>query len=128
MRRLETKRVEYLVRALREEEAPVLKEWEQQMKESDDRRLEEIRQRDADEQKKVWLEAQELRQILLEIKPFKDEWVKQNLSIRKVEWEQKKKERHERIKKVLKAKKIERAANRYREKELVGRSKMKGQL
>lgn len=109
---METKRVEHLVRALREEEAPALEAWKENTRKTDMAFLAEVQTQEEEEKKRQWGEAQELRQIFIDIKPYKDAWCAEQKEQREVLWEKQKQDRFARIKQVLKLQKIERARAR----------------
>lgn len=117
---METKRVEHLVRALREEEAPLLEAWKEETRIVDEAFLAEVQAQEDEEKKQKWNEAQELRQSLIDIKPYKDEWFDIQIKQREALWEKQKKERLMRIKVILKSRKIDRARKRRLQEEEVG--------
>lgn len=105
---------------MHEEEKPLLEKWKQDVIEQDQEFLTEVQEQEEAEKKRLWDEAQELRQILADIKPNKDSWVGVQMKQRKVIWNQQNEERLARIKHALKSQKILRARERQRKEEKVG--------
>lgn len=107
--RQESKRAEHLVRALREEEAQLLKDWKQQTHEQDVQLIKELQVELEEELDKRKAERQRQRNIFLSIKPFKETWVAERIAEREARWKAQCQQRLERIKHVLKQRKLERA-------------------
>merc|ERR1719162_2529020 len=72
-RKLESKRVDHLARALREEEAALLEKWRDDIEESDRALLEKIEEASTKDQRAAHKKGLEEKELLLVFKSVKDD-------------------------------------------------------
>merc|ERR1712085_58480 len=111
-RKLESKRVDHLARALREGEIDLLDQWKDDVEKLDQEYLDREEEAKAVEQKVKHEEALKEREMLLDFQDAKDAWVDSKLEVRREEFEKKFEERKERIFKKIVENKIARARKR----------------
>merc|ERR1719223_1857566 len=108
-RKLESKRVDHLARALREEEAALLEKWRDDIEESDRALLEKIEEASTKEQRAEHAKGLEEKALLLVFKSVKDDWVEKQLEAREEDFNNLCDERKARLAKQVVANKIDRA-------------------
>jgi len=114
-RKLEAKKVDHLVRALREEEIACLDEWVKHTAKLDAESLQEVGEKQRRDDKTAFDEAQNEKKQFLMFIPYKAIWVKNKLEHRINEFEEKLRLQKGRLIKTIKAQKNERARERRRE-------------
>ena len=111
-RKLESKRVDHLARALREEEQKLLDEWADNIEEQDREYLDKAEDQNTEEQRKAHTETLKERTILLVYKDTVDDWVNEKLEDRKDKYWKAEEERETRVLQKIAENKIERARKR----------------
>merc|ERR1711948_193401 len=85
-RKMESKRVDHLARALREEERPLLNKWKDQIQREDKEFLDKAEDNNASEQKKKHEEALKAKTALIGFRDGKEAWCEEKLADRKADW------------------------------------------
>mmetsp|Transcript_114923 Transcript_114923/g.371421 ORF Transcript_114923/g.371421 Transcript_114923/m.371421 type:complete len:1190 (-) Transcript_114923:112-3681(-) len=111
-RKLESKRVDHLARALREEEQEYLDDWADDIEEQDQRFLEEAEEKNAEVQRKKHEEGLKEKERLIVYQKAKDKWARAKLEARDEEAREKMKERERRLMQKVVDNKIQRARER----------------
>merc|ERR1712085_85124 len=96
-RKMESKRVDHLARALREEERPLLNKWKDQIQREDDKFLEKAEAQNADEQYKKHEEALK-KTALIGFRDGKEAWCNEKLEEREADWEEERGAQERRLK------------------------------
>mmetsp|Transcript_23469 Transcript_23469/g.52737 ORF Transcript_23469/g.52737 Transcript_23469/m.52737 type:complete len:1166 (+) Transcript_23469:139-3636(+) len=113
-RKLESKRVDHLARALREEEQECLAQWADDIAEQDNNFLNIAEEKNAEEQYKKHEEGLKEKEMLLPHKESKDEWCETKLEVRMEEYREMMEAREYRLMKQVVQNKIERARERMK--------------
>merc|ERR1712066_1051855 len=87
-RKMESKRVDHLARALREEERPLLNKWKDQIQREDEKFLQKAEEANADEQYKKHEEALKEKNSLIAFRDGKEAWCDEKLEEREADWEE----------------------------------------
>merc|ERR1711870_33485 len=111
-RKMESKRVDHLARALREEERPLLNKWKDQIQREDDKFLEKAESQNADEQYKKHEEALKEKNSLIAFRDGKEAWCAEKLEDREADWEEARGAQERKLKGKVAQNKIERAKER----------------
>merc|ERR1719253_11426 len=111
-RKLESKRVDHLARALREEEQKLLDEWADNIEEQDREYLDKAEDQNTEEQRKAHEETLKERTVLLVYKDTVDNWVNEKLEDRRDKHWKAEEERDNRVLQKITENKIERARMR----------------
>merc|ERR1711972_516413 len=111
-RKMESKRVDHLARALREEERPLLNKWKDQIQREDDKFLEKAEAQNADEQYKKHEEALKEKTALIGFRDGKEAWCNEKLEDREADWEQERSAQERRLRGKVAENKIARAKER----------------
>merc|ERR1740121_2976987 len=114
-RKLESKRVDHLVRACREEESHLLGELKEKVEKEDRAYLDKAEANAVEEQRQKHKESLIERDMLIGYQNQVDDWQEGKLKIRREEHDQKVEERKDRVFKAIVANKIARAKQRYKE-------------
>lgn len=96
-RKLESKRVDHLARALREEERELLEDWADRIVDQDNDFLDRAEESNAMEQRKAHEEGLKEKEQLIIFQDAKDEWMNAKLEERQEEYERQVEEREERL-------------------------------
>eukprot|EP00435_Cladocopium_sp_Y103_P032395 s1047_g8.t1 len=112
-RKAESKRVDHLARALREEETPMLKQWTQDVESQDAEQLEKFESANAEEQRKQHQLALKEKDDLLPFQRVRDSWADEKLEPRRADFEDMLEAQIHRLEKKVVANKIARARARY---------------
>jgi len=116
-RKLESKRVDHLARALREEEAALLEKWRDDIEESDRALLAKIEEASTKDQREAHKNGLEEKELLLVFKSVKDDWVEKQLEAREEDFNNACDEREAKLAKQVVANKIDRARKRKKQHE-----------
>merc|ERR1712087_833737 len=111
-RKMESKRVDHLARALREDERPLLSKWKDQIQREDEKFLEKAEAQNADEQYKKHEEALKEKTALIGFRDGKEAWCNEKLEDREAEWEEARGAQERRLKGKVAENKIARAKER----------------
>merc|ERR1712217_393251 len=111
-RKMESKRVDHLARALREEERPLLNKWKDQIQREDEKFLEKAEAQNADEQYKKHEEALKEKAALIGFRDGKEAWCAEKLEDREADWEEARGAQERKLKGKVAQNKIERAKER----------------
>eukprot|EP00921_Rhytidocystis_pertsovi_P012730 GHVQ01020680.1.p1 GENE.GHVQ01020680.1~~GHVQ01020680.1.p1 ORF type:complete len:303 (+),score=79.33 GHVQ01020680.1:577-1485(+) len=111
-RRGEAKRMDHFVRACREEEIPLLESWKSKIQEADTAVLLELQSKHEEEHKAAFEEALNEKQMFEYVVPYKEEFIAERMSARRVEYETARAEQTARLTDVLKTQKTLRAKER----------------
>merc|ERR1712151_223852 len=111
-RKMESKRVDHLARALREEERDLLDKWKDEIQRQDDKFLEEAEKQNAGEQRKKHDEALKEKNALIGFRDGKEAWCSEKLEARQDEWEDDRGAQERRLKGQVAENKIARAKER----------------
>merc|ERR1712151_1196321 len=111
-RKMESKRVDHLARALREEERDLLDKWKDEIQRQDDKFLEEAEKQNAGEQRKKHDEALKEKNALIGFRDGKEAWCSEKLEARQDEWEEERGAQERRLKGQVAENKIARAKER----------------
>merc|ERR1712087_344330 len=112
-RKMESKRVDHLARALREEERPLLNKWKDQIQQKDDKFLEKAEAQNADEQFKKHEEALKEKTALIGFRDGKEAWCEEKLADRQADWEEELSAQKRRLMGKVAENKIKRAKEAY---------------
>eukprot|EP00929_Paragymnodinium_shiwhaense_P085951 TRINITY_DN4640_c1_g1_i2.p2 TRINITY_DN4640_c1_g1~~TRINITY_DN4640_c1_g1_i2.p2 ORF type:complete len:1291 (+),score=520.77 TRINITY_DN4640_c1_g1_i2:132-4004(+) len=116
-RKLESKRIDHLARAMREESQDLMDKWAQKIQDQDDIFLEGEEAKRADQQREAHEEGLKEKAALAIFQPARESWMKEQLGEREAEWEEACMARERRcLTKVVEGK-IERAKKRREEHE-----------
>merc|ERR1711920_1092927 len=108
-RKLESKRVDHLARAMREEERPKIAKWSTDIEKEDNTKIDKAEANNANEQLQKHKELLAERDLLKQFQASKDEWVNEQMDAREEEYTEVSREREYRLRKKVAALKIERA-------------------
>jgi len=111
-RKAESKRVDHLARALREEEASLLKQWSADVEKVDAEQLEKFESAKQEEQRKQHQNLLKEKEELLPFQHVKDNWAEQQLEPRRLDWEEERGAQIHRLTKKVVQNKIARAMQR----------------
>ncbi|CAE7351950.1 TIF3A1 [Symbiodinium sp. CCMP2592] len=111
-RKAESKRVDHLARALREEEASSLKQWSADVEKVDAEQLEKFESAKQEEQRKQHQNLLKEKEELLPFQHVKDNWAEQQLEPRRLDWEEERGAQIHRLTKKVVQNKIARAMQR----------------
>ncbi|CAE7024426.1 eif3a [Symbiodinium natans] len=111
-RKAESKRVDHLARALREEESSLLKQWSVDVEKVDAEQLEKFESAKQEEQRKQHENLLKEKQELLPFQHVKDSWAEQQLEPRRADWEDMREAQIHRLTKKVVQNKIARAMQR----------------
>jgi len=112
-RKAESKRVDHLARALREEETPMLKAWTTDVERQDADQLEKFESANAEEQRKQHELALKEKEELEPFQTVRDAWAEERLVERRGDYEEMRGAQIHRLEKKVVANKIARARARY---------------
>lgn len=112
-RKAESKRVDHLARALREEETPLLKNWTVDVESQDAEQLEKFESANAEEQRKQHEVALKEKEELLPFQRVRDAWADEKLEPRRDDFEEMRGAQIHRLEKKVVMNKIARARARY---------------
>lgn len=124
-RKAESKRVDHLARALREEETPMLKAWTTDVERQDADQLEKFESANAEEQRKQHELALKEKEELEPFQIVRDAWAEERLVERRGDYEEMRGAQIHRLEKKVVANKIARARARYeqqKKEEEIGRA------
>merc|ERR1712125_187764 len=110
---MESKRVDHLARALREEERPLLNKWKDQIQREDEKFLEKAEAQNASEQYKKHEEALKEKTALIGFRDGKEAWCEEKLADRQADWEEELSAQKRRLMGQVAKNKIERAKEQY---------------
>ncbi|OLP95886.1 Calreticulin [Symbiodinium microadriaticum] len=111
-RKAESKRVDHLARALREEEAASLKQWAADVEKVDAEQLEKFESAKQEEQRKQHQNLLKEKEELLPFQHVRDNWAEQQLEPRRLDWEEERGAQIHRLTKKVVQNKIARAMQR----------------
>merc|ERR1711948_250140 len=111
-RKMESKRVDHLARALREEERPLLNKWKDQIQREDEKFLEKAEAQNAGEQYKKHEEAMKEKAALIGFRDGKVAWCEEKLADRRADWEEELSAQERRLMGKVAENKIKRAKER----------------
>merc|ERR1712217_451980 len=111
-RKLESKRVDHLARAMREEERPKIAKWSTDIEKEDNAKIDKAEANNANDQLQKHKELLAERDLLKQFQAAKDEWVNERMEKREEEHNEVSREREYRLQKKVAAMKIERAKER----------------
>ncbi|CAK0850751.1 unnamed protein product [Prorocentrum cordatum] len=114
-RKLESKRVDHLARALREQELPYLDDWAYDVEEQDRAFLEVAEERCAEQQRKKHAEDLKEKALMMVFEKAKEAWAAELLEAREEEYFEKVKERERRLEQKVVDLKIANAKKRFQE-------------
>jgi len=112
-RKLESKRVDHLARALREEQFSLLADWSHEVVEEDEKVLEQIEEVKSNEQRLIHEQKLNERDAVAKYLDAVNDWTEEQLYDRRTAWEEKCAERNKRLTEIAVANKIQRAKKRY---------------
>ncbi|KAF8820606.1 hypothetical protein IE077_004457, partial [Cardiosporidium cionae] len=112
LRRLEAKKMDHFIRACRQEELPLLDNWQENMLNKDTEILLELQSKHEKEHKEAYDEALREKQIFQVAISGKNEWIEEQLKTRRVAYEEAFAIQKKRILAQLKTSKIKRARER----------------
>ncbi|CAE7328064.1 crt [Symbiodinium sp. CCMP2456] len=111
-RKAESKRVDHLARALREEEAASLKQWAADVEKVDAEQLEKFESAKQEEQRKQHQNLLKEKEELLPFQHVRDNWAEEQLEPRRLDWEEERGAQIHRLTKKVVQNKIARAMQR----------------
>eukprot|EP00931_Biecheleriopsis_adriatica_P033601 TRINITY_DN194_c0_g1_i2.p1 TRINITY_DN194_c0_g1~~TRINITY_DN194_c0_g1_i2.p1 ORF type:complete len:1149 (+),score=363.94 TRINITY_DN194_c0_g1_i2:107-3553(+) len=114
-RKMESKRVDHLARAFREEEQPCLAKWVDEIGDQDEEFLDKAHARNVEEQRGKHDEALKERDIMVVFQAAKDEWMSLRMEDRYCDYEEKKSVQERRLLQKTVDGKIARAKQRMEE-------------
>merc|ERR1712039_361173 len=112
-RKMESKRVDHLARALREEERPLLNKWKDQIQREGEKFLEKTEEHNASEQYKKHEEALKEKTALIGFRDGKEAWCEEKLADRQADWEEELAAQKRRLMGKVAENKIKRAKEAY---------------
>eukprot|EP00441_Pelagodinium_beii_P044795 CAMPEP_0197620830 /NCGR_PEP_ID=MMETSP1338-20131121/1561_1 /TAXON_ID=43686 ORGANISM="Pelagodinium beii, Strain RCC1491" /NCGR_SAMPLE_ID=MMETSP1338 /ASSEMBLY_ACC=CAM_ASM_000754 /LENGTH=1106 /DNA_ID=CAMNT_0043190115 /DNA_START=66 /DNA_END=3386 /DNA_ORIENTATION=- len=117
-RKMESKRVDHLARALREEEVPMLADWADGVEEEDTEFLKKAEEKNVDEQREKHAEELKERDQLIVFQQAKDQWISPQMEEREQEFQEKRNAQVSRLTQKVVDGKIARAKQRLAEERL----------
>eukprot|EP00933_Yihiella_yeosuensis_P034259 TRINITY_DN2776_c0_g1_i6.p1 TRINITY_DN2776_c0_g1~~TRINITY_DN2776_c0_g1_i6.p1 ORF type:complete len:1229 (+),score=452.93 TRINITY_DN2776_c0_g1_i6:132-3818(+) len=114
-RKMESKRVDHLARAIREEETPVIDDWALRVEEEDYELFEQAEERNAVEQEKKHKEGLEEKSKLIVFERVKGDWFEEKMVDRRDDYEEKAMAQTRRLQGKVVENKIARAKKRLQE-------------
>merc|ERR1711957_445724 len=85
LRKMESKRVDHIARAMREEERPLLDNWADDVEDEDQKFLDRAEAKNADAQEQAHEEGLKEKTVLMVFQSKKDDWVASKMKDRKLE-------------------------------------------
>eukprot|EP00437_Effrenium_voratum_P001883 CAMPEP_0181422406 /NCGR_PEP_ID=MMETSP1110-20121109/13598_1 /TAXON_ID=174948 /ORGANISM="Symbiodinium sp., Strain CCMP421" /LENGTH=1164 /DNA_ID=CAMNT_0023545503 /DNA_START=137 /DNA_END=3631 /DNA_ORIENTATION=+ len=113
LRKAESKRVDHLARALREEETSSLKDWSRKVVEEDGKQLEKFESANAAQQREQHSLMLKEKEGLLPFQRVWDSWAEEQLEPRRADWEEERGAQIHKLEKKVVENKIARARARY---------------